>query len=378
MADTPIPAKSVKPIAQIQHVSVPMAWVWSQYRGQFTHAESEVSDRSLAWEKGTQSLDKGPASKALNSDQARGIAENIKNIVKKNEERKRSQRKAWPKSFGVGAIVALGSAMALVVVVSSQMEQESRKQISLQKDVALSGPIAFNDVSISKQKLASSITNEQGALTPGVEKAQRETRGAKTEVGISNSPAMTQQGVQNTAFITPEVKPDQAGRVEAAQADPVVSKTETATDFIQTAIVKLQESNKYGAHPETQAVVQSLSRMLTQDKLSSKPISYTDTTGSITKSKKTFMNNELSLFSIPLAVLLLSIVLFFQTRRDKMGLDALRLHNIEFDQMLRGIESSVANFNVTDDEILKQRQTARALFQKHARKNGVLSWLGLK
>ena len=90
------------------------------------------------------------------------------------------------------------------------------------------------------------------------------------------------------------------------------------------------------------------------------------------------MNNELSLFSIPLAVLLLSIVLFFQTRRDKMGLDALRLHNIEFDQMLRGIESSVANFNVTDDEILKQRQTARALFQKHARKNGVLSWLGLK
>jgi hypothetical protein len=54
------------------------------------------------------------------------------------------------------------------------------------------------------------------------------------------------------------------------------------------------------------------------------------------------------------------------------------LNNIEFDQMLRGIESSVANFNVTDDEILKQRQTARALFQKHARKNGVLSWLGLK
>jgi hypothetical protein len=159
---------------------------------------------------------------------------------------------------------------------------------------------------------------------------------------------------------------------------PVVSKTETATDFIQTAIVKLQESNKYGAHPETQAVVQSLSRMLTQDKLASKPISYTDTTGSITKSKKTFMNNELSLFSIPLAVLFLSIVLFFQTRRDKMGLDALRLNNIEFDQMLRGIESSVANFNVTDDEILKQRQTARALFQKHARKNGVLSWLGLK
>ena len=90
------------------------------------------------------------------------------------------------------------------------------------------------------------------------------------------------------------------------------------------------------------------------------------------------MNNELSLFSIPLAVLLLSIVLFFQTRRDKMGLDALRLSNVEFDQMLRGIESSVANFNVTDDEILKQRQNARALFQKHARKNGILSWLGLK
>jgi hypothetical protein len=378
MADTPVPAKSVKPIAEIQDVSVPMAWVWSQYQGQFTHAESEVSDRSLVWEKGAQSLDKGPESKALNSDQARGIAENIKNIVKKNEERKRSQRKTWPKSFGVGAIVALGSAMALVVVVSSQMEQESRKQISLQKDVAISGPIAFNDVSISKQKLASSIINQQGALTPGVEKAQKETGGAKTEVGISNSPVMTQQGVQNTAFITPEVKPDQAGRVEAPVTALVVSKTETATDFIQTAIVKLQESNKYGTHPETQAVVQSLSRMLTQDKLASKPISYTDTTGSITKSKKTFMNNELSLFSIPLAVLFLSIVLFFQTRRDKMGLDALRLNNIEFDQMLRGIESSVANFNVTDDEILKQRQTARALFQKHARKNGVLSWLGLK
>jgi len=54
------------------------------------------------------------------------------------------------------------------------------------------------------------------------------------------------------------------------------------------------------------------------------------------------------------------------------------LDNIDFDQMLGGIESSVANLNVTDYEILKQRQTARALFQKHARKNGVLSWLGLK
>jgi hypothetical protein len=378
MADTTIPAKSVEPTAQSKDVSAPMAWVWSQYQGQFTHAEEGVLDESFVWEKEAQYLDKGPASMALSSDQARGIAENIKNIVKKNEERKRSQRKSWPKPFGVGAIVALSSAMALVVVISSQMEQESRKHISLQKDATLSGSMAFNDVSISKQKLVSSIINQQGTSTLGVEKAQKEARSSKAEVGISNSPAATQQEVQNSAFISPEVKPERARGTETTQAASVVSKTETATDFIHTAIIKLQEANKYGAHPETQAVVQSLSRLLVQDKLASKPISYLDTTGSIAKSKKTFMNNELSLFSIPLAVLLLSIVLFFQTRRDKMGLDALRLSNVEFDQMLRGIESSVANFNVTDDEILKQRQNARALFQKHARKNGILSWLGLK
>lgn len=378
MADKPIPANSVKPITQTQNVSAPMAWVWSQYQGQFTHAEIEVSDQSLALEKGAKSLVNGPVPKALNSDQARGIAENIKNIAKKNEERRRSQSKSWPKSFGVGAIVALGSAMALVVFVSSQMEQESRKQISLQRDAALSGPIAFNDVSISKQKLVSSFTNQQGALTSGVERAQKETHDPKTVDGISNSPATTQQEVQNSAFILPGVKPEQARGIETHQVALVVSKTETATDLIHTAIIKLQESNKYGAHPETQAVVQSVSRLLAQDKLASKPISYTDTTGSITKSKKTILNNELSLFSIPLAVLLLSMGLFFQTRRDKIGLDVLRLNNVEFDQMLRGIESSITNFNVTDDDILKQRQIARALFQKHARKNRILSWFGLK
>lgn len=70
--------------------------------------------------------------------------------------------------------------------------------------------------------------------------------------------------------------------------------------------------------------------------------------------------------------------LFFQSRRDKMGLEALRLNNVEFDQILRGIENSVTNFDVTDDEILKQRQTARALIQKHTRKDGILSWLGLQ
>ena len=91
------------------------AWVWSQYQGQIIHAENIASDQSLAWEKKARSLDREPKSKTLNSDQARGIADNIKNIVKKNEEKKRSQRKSWPKSFGVGAIVAMGSAMALVV-----------------------------------------------------------------------------------------------------------------------------------------------------------------------------------------------------------------------------------------------------------------------
>ena len=378
MANTPIPANSVEPIAQTQDISVPMAWVWSQYQGQIIHAENIASDQSLAWEKKARSLDREPKSKTLNSDQARGIADNIKNIVKKNEEKKRSQRKSWPKSFGVGPIVALGSAMALVVVVSSQMEQESRKQISLHTDAALSGPVAFNDISIAKQKLANSVASEQGASTAGAEKALIEAREPKIEVGMSNAPAPVQQEVKNTALIAPKAKPDEAQGSEPPRAALGASKTEKATEFIQTAIVKLQESNKYGAHPETQVVVQSLSKLLTQDKLASKPISYTDTTGSIAKSNKTFLNNELSLFSIPLAVLLLSIALFFQTRRDKMSLDAFRLNNVEFDQLLRGIESSVANFNVTDDEILKQRQTARALFQKHARKNGILSWLGLK
>ncbi|MFM8859706.1 MAG: hypothetical protein ACKOEW_06390 [Methylocystis sp.] len=378
MANTPIPATSVEPIAQTQDIFVPMAWVWSQYQGQIIHAENAASDQSLTQEKRVGSLDQKPNSRTLNSDQARGIADNIKNIVKKNEEKKRSQRKSWPKSFGVGAIVALGSAMALVIVVSSQMTQESHKQISLHTDAALSGPIAFNDISIAKQKLASSVTSQQGVLTPGTEKALMVGRGPKIEGGMSNAPAPIQQEVKNTALIAPKAKPDEAQGSEPPRSAPDASKTERTTEFIQTAIVKLQESNKYGAHPETQVVVQSLSKLLTQDKLASKPISYSDTTGSIAKSKKTFVNNELSLFSIPLAVLLLSIILFFQSRRDKMGLDALRLNNVEFDQLLRGIESSVANFNVTDDEILKQRQTARALFQKHTRKNGILSWLGLK
>jgi hypothetical protein len=275
-------------------------------------------------------------------------------------------------------MMALGSAMALVGVVFSQTQYESRKQISLQNEKTLSAPIAFNDVSISKQKLASSFINQQSALATAVENTQKETHDANIAVNPTEISLGAQQQAQNSAFISPEVRPDQGQGAEASRAASEVSKGETATDFIHTAILKLQESNKYGALPETQAVVQSLTKLLAQDKLASKQISYSDTTGSISKSKKAFMHSELSLFSIPLIVLLLSMGLFFQSRRNKMGLDALRLNNVEFDQILRGIENSVANFNVTDDEILKQRQTARALIQKHTRKNGILSWLGLQ
>ena len=73
MANTPIPANSVEPIAQTQDISVSMAWVWSQYRGQIIHAENAASDQSLAWEKRARSLDQEPKSKTLNSDQARLI-----------------------------------------------------------------------------------------------------------------------------------------------------------------------------------------------------------------------------------------------------------------------------------------------------------------
>ena len=378
MADTPVPAMPLESAAQGKEVSVPLAWVWSQYRGQFDWANQEAVAQPAPQENGTTSLGKESACEALTSDPARSIAVNIKNIVKKNEEKKRSQRKSWPKSFGVGAMMALGSAMALVGVVFSQTQYESRKQISLQNEKTLSAPIAFNDVSISKQKLASSFINQQSALATAVENTQKETHDANIAVNPTEISLGAQQQAQNSAFISPEVRPDQGQGAEASRAASEVSKGETATDFIHTAILKLQESNKYGALPETQAVVQSLTKLLAQDKLASKQISYSDTTGSISKSKKAFMHSELSLFSIPLIVLLLSMGLFFQSRRDKMGLDALRLNNVEFDQILRGIENSVANFNVTDDEILKQRQTARALIQKHTRKNGILSWLGLQ
>lgn len=378
MAYTPVPAMPLESAAQGKEVSVPLAWVWSQYRGQFDWANQEAFAQSASRENGTTSLGKESACAALASDPARSIAVNIKNIVKKNEEKKRSQRKSWPKPFGGGAMVALGSAMALVGVVFSQMQYESRKQISLQNEKSLSAPIAFNDVSISKQKLASSFINQQSAVATAVENTQKETHDANIAVNPTEISLGAQQQAQNSAFISPEARPDQGQGAQASRATSEVSKGETATDFIHTTILKLQEPNKYGALPETQAVVQSLTKLLAQDKLASKQISYTDTTGSISKSKKAFMHSELSLFSIPLIVLLLSMGLYFQSRRDKMGLDALRLNNVEFDQILRGIENSVTNFNVTDDEILKQRQTARALIQKHTRKDGILSWLGLQ
>lgn len=101
MAYTPVPAMPLESAAQGKEVSVPLAWVWSQYRGQFDWANQEAFAQSASRENGTTSLGKESACAALASDPARSIAVNIKNIVKKNEEKKRSQRKSWPKPLGV-------------------------------------------------------------------------------------------------------------------------------------------------------------------------------------------------------------------------------------------------------------------------------------
>jgi hypothetical protein len=359
--------------------------VWSLYRAEFPQAEAEVN----AWRARQQSQTNVSALIAENSDAdapktARSIAQNVKLLAKKNQEKKRhieASRSGWALR---GKVVAAGVALAIIVFVVHKSDvtqpMSDDKIASVMKESLSSDLVSVNaEASHDTQILAIKNRDSSGAIPIALDSG-RSTSNAKA-IGHNVSAERQLQQTSNGDGATTSLQADsQLQEGSESRLIAGVDQTNKAPDAADIALAQARQDQLSKTAPSLGAPLVTLgnSDQAGLSKFDNKKISYTDITGSVPKATNLFMTSDVSLFSIPILMLISLLSLFAFSKRSQATVEALRRSDADFDAVLQSIQNSIVNFNVPDDEIMLQRQRARSYIRSHSARSKFLSWLGLK
>jgi len=385
MANTSKRSNSKASATKSQAARIPKAWVWSLYRAEFPQAEAEV----IAWRARQQSQTNVSALIAENSDAdapktARSIAQNVKLLAKKNQEKKRhieASRSGWALR---GKVVAAGVALAIIVFVVHKSDvtqpMSDDKIASVMKESLSSDLVSVNaEASHDTQILAIKNRDSSGAIPIALDSG-RSTSNAKA-IGHNVSAERQLQQTSNGDGATTSLQAD-SQRQEGSESRLIASvdQTNKAPDAADIALAQARQDQLSKKAPSLGAPLVTLgnSDQAGLSKFDNKKISYTDITGSVPKATNLFMTSDVSLFSIPILMLISLLSLFAFSKRSQATVEALRRSDADFDAVLQSIQNSIVNFNVPDDEIMLQRQRARSYIRSHSSRSKFLSWLGLK
>jgi hypothetical protein len=246
---------------------------------------------------------------------------------------------------------------------------------SLSSDLVSVNAEASHDTQI----LAIKNRDSSGAIPIALDSG-RSTSNAKA-IGHNVSAERQLQQTSNGDGATTSLQAD-SQRQEGSESRLIASvdQTNKAPDAADIALAQARQDQLSKKAPSLGAPLVTLgnSDQAGLSKFDNKKISYTDITGSVPKATNLFMTSDVSLFSIPILMLISLLSLFAFSKRSQATVEALRRSDADFDAVLQSIQNSIVNFNVPDDEIMLQRQRARSYIRSHSARSKFLSWLGLK
>ena len=362
---------------------IPKAWVWSHYRAEFPQAEAEV----IAWRARQFAQENGSVPKPENSDAnapktARSIAQNVKLLAKKNQEKRRHIEASKPSRVVSGMVVAAGVALAIIIFIIQKPDvtqpMSAGKFASVVKEGRSSDLVALNaEAAHSPQTLANKNKDGSGAIPTALESGRSNSNEITIEHNISAQSQLQQTQNSDSAKMSLQ---ENSSHQEGSERSPIVSVDQTNKASDETGIVHARQDLLGKTHPPLGAppVIFAGSDQAVSAKFDNKKVSYADITGSVPKATNTFMTSDISLLSIPFLMLISSLLLLAFSKSSQATVETLRRSDANLDAVLESIEDSIVNFNIPDDEIMSQRQKARAFIRSHGVKSKFLSWLGLK